>query len=170
VAGRDTSAQAILISDYQNLAFGSLGLGDRKSAQEALAKMLDAAQAAGNQAQASLAQNKTPQSISGAAFAYGILGWAELLNNHPQESIRASEAALAFDGQQAWIHANRAHAYLLADRTDQAKAIYLAHRGEEMYDEPFELSVLDDFAQLRKLGFDRPAMAEIEQLLGKVRK
>jgi hypothetical protein len=39
-----------------------------------------------------------------------------------------------------------------------------------MYDEPFELSVLDDFAQLRKLGFDRPAMAEIEQLLGKVRK
>jgi hypothetical protein len=170
VAGGDTSAQAILMSDYQNLAFGSLGLGDRKSAQEALAKMLDAAQAAGNQAQASLAQNKTPQSISGAAFAYGILGWAELLNNHPQESIRASEAALALDGQQAWIHANRAHAYLLADRADQAKAIYLAHRGEEMYDEPFELSVLDDFAQLRKLGFDRPAMAEIEQLLGKVRR
>ncbi|HYL36673.1 MAG TPA: hypothetical protein VEV17_12235, partial [Bryobacteraceae bacterium] len=182
-AGKDSSAPAILMSDYENLAFSELGSGDRKAAQEALAKMLDAAKAAVSQAQAALSEKKTLPAMLASAVAYGRLAWAELLNNHVEESIQASQTALAKDkpawmdaqawaGEQAWIdgqawmQANLAHGYLLADRLDQAKSIYLSHRGEEMYDEPFELSVLDDFAQLRKAGFGRPAMAEIEQGLG----
>ena len=70
------------------------------------------------------------------------------------------------DNQPAWIHANLAHAYLLSNQTEQAKALYLGHRGDEMRDDLFEISVQDDFAELRKLGFDRPMMEEIEKLLG----
>ena len=182
-AGKDSGGPAILMSDYENLAFSELGSGDHKSAQEALAKMLDAAKAAVSQAQAASAEKKTLPAMVASAVAYARLAWAELLNNHVEESIQASRNALAKDkpvwmdaqawaGEQAWINgqawmqANLAHAYLLANRLDQAKSIYLSHRGEEMYDEPFELSVLDDFAQLRKAGFDRPAMAEIAQGLG----
>jgi tetratricopeptide (TPR) repeat protein len=163
----DVSVQLLLASEYQDLAFARLGLSDRKGASDVLARLLDQAKTAANLAQASLEKNKSPETVTGAAFAYGTLGWAELLNNHPQESIRASRAALSLDDKQAWIHANLAHAYLMANQADQAKALYQAHRGEEMYDDIFEVSVLDDFAQLRKLGFDRPAMAEVEKLLGK---
>jgi hypothetical protein len=127
--------------------------------------MLDAANAALSQAPADPKQ--TPQARSAAALAQATLAWAELLNNHPKESIDASQKAIALDPQQAWMYANLAHAYLLSDRVDQAKSVYLAHRGEEMYGAPFELSVRDDLAQLRRLGLDRPAMAQIEQLLGK---
>jgi hypothetical protein len=182
--GRDPSAATVLALDYQNLAFGELGSGDRKSAQEALSQMRDAAQAAVSPAQAALDQTKTLPAWSNAAAAHARLAWAVLLNGHVEESIKDSQTALSKDkpawidaqawndeqawiNEQAWMHANLAHGYLLANRVDQAKAIYLKHRGEEMRGEPFELSVLDDLARLRELGFDNPAMAEIEQLLGK---
>ena len=159
-------AKPILMSDYQNLAFSKLGLGDRKGAEEAIAKLLESAKAEAAAAQSSLDRKKTTEAIDRAAFAYGTLGWAELISNHLQESIRASRSALLLDNKQSWIQANLAHAYLLAGQFYQASAIYLAHIGEEMYDDRFEISVLDDFGQLRKLGFDRPAIAQIEKMLG----
>jgi hypothetical protein len=158
--------QTTIMSGYQDLAFSRIGLGDLKGGMEAFVKSLEAAFAAANIAKESMEKKRTWEAVSRAATAYGNLGWAELLDQHPPESIQASEAALQLDNQPAWIHANLAHAYLLTNQADQAKALYLAHRGDEMYDDLFEVSVLDDFAQFRKLGFDRPMMEEIEKLLG----
>jgi AAA-like domain len=166
-AAQAAETDAILMSDYQNLAFSKLGMGDRKAAADAVAKLLESAKTGVAAAQASLDAKKTREAVDRAALAYGTLGWAELLNNHPQESIRASRSALLLDARQAWIHANLAHAYLLAGQLDQASAVYQAHVGEQMYDDRFEISILDDFAELRKLGFDRPAFAQMEKLLAR---
>jgi AAA domain-containing protein len=166
-ATQSSEAAAMLMADYQNLAFSKLGLGDRKAAADAIEKLLDNAKTEAASAQVSLDTKKSREAIDRAAIAYGTLGWAELLSNHPEESIRASRFALALDDKQAWIHANLAHAYLLAGQVDQASAVYLAHVGEQMYEDRFEISVLDDFAELRKLGFDRPAFAQMEKLLAR---
>ncbi|HTS49167.1 MAG TPA: AAA-like domain-containing protein [Bryobacteraceae bacterium] len=166
-ASEDAGGQAVLMSDYENLVFSKLGLGDRKGAADAVAKLLDRAKAEAAAAQASLDKKAASEAVDRAVFAYGTLGWAELLGNHPQESINASRSALKLaDEKPSWIQANLAHAYLLAGQVDQASSIYAAHVGEPMYDDRFEISVLDDFAQLRRLGFDRPAIAQMEKMLG----
>lgn len=166
-AAQETGEQAILMSDYQNLVFSKLGLGDRKGAADAVAQLLERAKSEVAAAQFSLDKKATSEAIDRAVFAYGTLGWAELLSNHPQESINASRSALRLvDDKPSWIQANLAHAYLLAGQVDQASSIYAAHVGEQMYDDRFEVSVLDDFAQLRRLGFDRPAIAQMEKMLG----
>ena len=161
----DATSEVTLASDFENLAFSRLGIDDRAGASEALARMLDAAKAAVRAAQARLNRKRTPQALATAAVARGTLGRAELLNGHPKESIQASQAALQLD-KQPWIYANLAHAYLIANQSDQARSLYLAHRGEEMYDEPFELAVLDDLSKFRKLGFNPPGMIVIEKLFG----
>lgn len=159
-------ARAALLNAYQLLGFARLGLGDRKGASQSFAESLSEAHAAVASAEASRQQKDTWEATSRASSAYGALAWAELLNGKLHESIGDSNTAVKLDDQPAWLYANLAHAELLSDQFDQARAIYLAHRGEEMYDELFEIAVLDDFDQLRKLGFDRPTMAETEKLLG----
>ncbi|HYK16363.1 MAG TPA: AAA-like domain-containing protein [Bryobacteraceae bacterium] len=162
---REGVADSALLVDYENLAFGKLGLGDRKGAQDAFAKLLERAKAEASNAQASLDAKKTPEAIERAAIAYNVLGWAELLNNNPQESIRALESVPAENRNQAWIQANLAHAFLLSGQFDHASSVYLAHLGEQMYDDRFEISVLDDLDELNKLGFDPPALAKVQKLL-----
>ena len=161
----EDDAEAALLVDYENLAFGKLGLGDRKGAQDALSRLLEHAKAEASSAQASMDAKKTPGTIEHAAIAYNVLGWAELLNNNPRESIRILDSVPAENKNQAWIQANVAHAFLLSGQFDQASSVYLAHVGEQMYDDRFEISVLDDLDELSKLGFDRPAIAKIEKLL-----
>jgi hypothetical protein len=153
-----------LLNAYQLLAFAKLGAGDRNGATEALAQSLADAKAAVASADSALNQKRTWAAVSRASSAHGALGWAELLNGHAQESIDATRAALQLDDKPAWLYANLAHAELMSNQFDQARALYLAHRGEEMYDELFEIAVLDDFEQLRKLGYDRPTVAAAEKL------
>ena len=53
-------------------------------------------------------------------------------------------------------------------RTDEARVLYLAHRGEKLAPDESDLwekAVLDDFAALRKAGLTDPLMNEIERLL-----
>jgi hypothetical protein len=166
-AGQEDDAESALLFDYENLAFSRLGMGDRKGASDAIAKLLDSAKAEANNARASLDAKKSAETIDHAAFAFNILGWAELLSNHPKESIQALESVPRETRNQAWIQANLAHAYLISGQFDQASSVYLAHIGEQMYDDRFEISVLDDLAELRKLGFDRPTITRVEKLLGR---
>ena len=166
-ATQEEDTEAALLVDYENLAFGRLGLGDRKGAMDAIAKLLSHAKAEVSNAQTSLEEKKSTENVEHAAAAYNILGWAELLNNHPDKSIRALESVPVENRKQAWVQANLAHAYLLSGQFDHASSVYLAHVGEQMYDDRFEISVLDDLDELRKLGFDRPAIAKIEKLLAR---
>ena len=162
---QEQEADSALLVDYENLAFGKLGLGDRKGAQDAFTRLLERAKAEANSAQAALSARKTQETVEHAAIAYNVLGWAELLNNNPQESIRAIDSVPAENRNQAWIQANLAHAFLLSGQFDHASSVYLAHVGEQMYDDRFEISVLDDLDELSKLGFDPPAIARVQKLL-----
>lgn len=51
---------------------------------------------------------------------------------------------------------------MLLGRTVEAKAIYLAHKGEPLQGKTWEQVIADDFAKLRKAGIESPLMAEIE--------
>lgn len=162
---QEDETESALLVDYENLAFGKLGMGDRKAAMDALAKLVDRAKAKAASAQALLDAKKTAETVDHAAIAYNVLSWAELLTNNPSESIRALSSVPPETKNQPWIQANLAHTYLLSGQFDQASTVYLAHVGEQMYDDRFEISVLDDLDELRKLGLDPPAIAKIEKLL-----
>ena len=63
-----------------------------------------------------------------------------------------------------WIDGNRAHALMFLGRTDEARKIYLAHRGEKTLDDDvWETVIRKDFAELGKSGLSDPLMDEIKK-------
>jgi Flp pilus assembly protein TadD len=60
---------------------------------------------------------------------YLSLGWHQLFNRKPRESIAASLKALELSPDHALIiNGNLAHAYLFDNQFDKAKAIYLENK------------------------------------------
>jgi hypothetical protein len=53
---------------------------------------------------------------------------------------------------------------MFLDRVDDARALYLQFRGEKKVqgEKSWETVVLEDFAELRKVGLAHPLMDEIE--------
>ena len=67
------------------------------------------------------------------------------------------------------IETNRAHALMFMERREEAKALYLAHKGKplpEADNQLWEQAIAEDFAKLRKAGLTHPMMADIEKELG----
>ena len=78
-------------------------------------------------------------------------------------ALEASELALGANTNQLWLLTNEAHALMFLRRTDEARAIYLTHRGEMADNEvTWEAAILGDFAEFRKKGLTDPLMDEIE--------
>jgi hypothetical protein len=50
-------------------------------------------------------------------------------------------------------------------RVDEARTLYLRYRGEKNVQDgkPWEILVVEDFAELRKAGLTHPLMDEIEK-------
>jgi hypothetical protein len=66
------------------------------------------------------------------------------------------------------IEINRAHALMFTE-SEEAKALYLAHKGKPMSEERKELwesVIVKDFAEFRKADLTHPMMADIEKELG----
>ena len=103
------------------------------------------------------------------AHAYGSLAWVRLLANRPAEARRAALQGLVLDDTQEWIRLNLAHTDLFEGRFDQAKAYYLKDKDEPrqqgQHGKTHGQIVLEDFADFRAAGIDRPEMAAIEDLL-----
>jgi hypothetical protein len=114
------ATQRALAIAYEDLAFGRLGLGDRKSADEYLDKALLAARAAVNITNQSIAKKSTSDLKKQLVNAYGSLAWTEVLNNHAKDAMQCAQEALRLDRAQPWINGNLAHAYLLLNQPDQA--------------------------------------------------
>ena len=90
-----------------------------------------------------------------------------LLAHEFQKSLDASDFAIAAAPGLVWLQTNRAHALLFLGRIDEARKIYLDHRGEKTLDDKiWEVAVREDFAELRKAGLTNPLMDEIEKLFG----
>ncbi len=99
---------------------------------------------------------------------YSELGWYQLFNRKPRESIAASLKALELSPDDAvLIKGNLAHAYLFDNQFDKAKAIYLESKNTKLRDDErtFSQAVLDDFKELEEAGVTHPDMEKIKALL-----
>ena len=85
------------------------------------------------------------------------------------KALNVAERAHALLPDDLMIETNRAHALMFSERAKDAKALYLAHKGEQLPDQDNELweqAIADDFVELRKAGVTNPMMADIENALG----
>ena len=98
---------------------------------------------------------------------YSNLGWCELFNRKPRESITASLKALKLSPDDpVMIKGNLAHAYLFNNQLEKAKAIYLENKDAKLHDgRPFSQVVLDDFKEFQEAGITHPDMEKIKTLL-----
>jgi len=98
---------------------------------------------------------------------YSDLGWYQLFNRKPRESIAASLKALELSPNDAvLIKGNLAHGYLLDNQFDKAKALYLENKDAKLDDErSFRQAVLDDFKELEEAGITHPDTEKIKALL-----
>lgn len=97
------------------------------------------------------------------------LGWYQLFNRKPRESIAASLKALELSPDDAvLIKGNLAHGYLLDNQFDKAKALYLEIKDAKLGGDERTLrqAVLDDFKELQDAGVTHPDMEKIKALLG----
>ncbi len=98
---------------------------------------------------------------------YTELGWYQLFNRKPSESIAASLKALELSPDDSvLIKGNLAHAYLFDNQFDKARALYLENRDAKIDDErTFKQAVLDDFKEFQDAGITHPDIDKIKALL-----
>jgi hypothetical protein len=67
--------------------------------------------------------------------------------------------------EQLWLRGIRAHALMFLGRVEEARAIYLGHRGAKNVwgEKSWETVVTRDFAELRMAKLTHPLMDEIEK-------
>ena len=95
------------------------------------------------------------------------LGWYQLFNRKPSESIAASLKALELSPDKAvMINGNLAHGYLFDNKFEKAKGIYLENKDAKLHDgRAFAQVVLDDFKEFQEAGITHPDMEKIKALL-----
>lgn len=100
------------------------------------------------------------------AIARANLSWYALFAKHPETALAASERALSL-APDAWLaQLNRAHALLFLGRVDEARAVYLGHKGEFIDgSRKWETTVVEDFHEFRSRGLDHPQITSIEEAL-----
>ena len=83
-------------------------------------------------------------------------------------ALAAAERNHALFPDNLTIVPNRAHAHMFMEHNEEAKALYLAHKGEvfDQSGELWERVIGQDFAEFRKAGLTHPMMADIEKELG----
>ena len=85
------------------------------------------------------------------------------------KALNVADRAHALLPDDLMIETNRAHALMFSEREKEAKALYLAHKGEQLPEQDnklWEQVIADDFVELRKAGVTHPMMADIENALG----
>jgi tetratricopeptide (TPR) repeat protein len=107
-----------------------------------------------------------PSTKKNLVSALGSASWAALLANRPQPAAKYAEEALALDPSQIWIDINRAHAYLLLGRFNEAMNIYRARKDlRRPNNKSYTDDIKDDFAQFRKLGIGVAELTRVENEL-----
>jgi uncharacterized protein len=95
--------------------------------------------------------------------------WYTLFVRDFTKALTVADRSHALFPDSLVIETNRAHALMFIGRADEAKALYLAHKGESMSEADnklWERVITDDFSEFRKAGLMHPMMADIEKELG----
>jgi TPR repeat protein len=105
------------------------------------------------------------------AWALRNVAWYAVFAREFVKALTVSDRAHALLPDDLTIEPKRAHALMfLEGREEDAKALYLAHKGEviSLGEDawPWESAIAAEFAELRKAGLMHPMMADIEKELG----
>jgi tetratricopeptide (TPR) repeat protein len=98
----------------------------------------------------------------------GSMGHHFVLAHDFAEALEVADQAILLAPDQLWLYANRAHALMFLGRTEEARSLYLKYRGEKdvLEGKSWQTAILEDFAELRKVGLKSRLMDEIEKLFG----
>jgi TPR repeat protein len=97
-----------------------------------------------------------------------VILWAVFAKDFTK-ALTVADRAHAFFPDNLSIQTNRANALMFSGHFEEAKALYLAHKGEpvpEKNNRLWEQIIADDFAAFRKAGLTHPMMADVEKELG----
>src|SRR5215813_4785063 len=85
------------------------------------------------------------------------------------KALALADRARSLSPDELMFESYRAHALMFLERGEEAKALYLAHKGEPVSGldgKPWERVIVGAFSDLREAGLTHPMMAEIEKELG----
>jgi TPR repeat protein len=103
------------------------------------------------------------------AGTLSTVAWFALFAGEFLKALTVADRSHALFPDDLGIETNRAHALMFLGREEEAKALYLAHKGKPV-SEPdgqlWERVIAEDFAEFRTAGLTHPMMAEIEKELG----
>ena len=95
--------------------------------------------------------------------------WYALFAKDFTKALTVSDRAHILFPNNLEIETNRAHALMFIGRDEEAKTLYLAHKGEPVSEADkiiWEQAIAEDFEDFRKAGLTHPMMADIEKELG----
>ena len=104
------------------------------------------------------------------AEALTAVAWGLLFVRNFERALALTERALRLDPDSLAIQTNRAHALLFLGQLDEARALYIAHKGERISQtnsKIWEEVIADDLKELREAGLDHPVFIEILSALQK---
>ena len=103
------------------------------------------------------------------ARALNEVAWRALFAREFTKALTVADRSHALFPDDLSIESKRAHVLMFIGQDEEAKALYLAHKGkvsEWSGGKLWEQIVTDDFAKLGKAGLTHPMMADIEKELG----
>jgi TPR repeat protein len=95
--------------------------------------------------------------------------WFALFAKEFTKALTVADRSHALFPDSVAVEPNRAHALMFMERREEAKALYLAHKGKPLSEQDnrlWERVIVGDFAEFRKAGLTHPMMADIEKELG----
>jgi tetratricopeptide (TPR) repeat protein len=100
------------------------------------------------------------------------LAWTAVLAHDFKTTLASAERALELSPNSLVALANKAHALLFLDRVDEARQMYLKHKGRPgpvLNGLTWDRLIATDFVAMRRSGLNLPAMTQIETELGVVK-
>jgi len=95
--------------------------------------------------------------------------WYALFAKEFTKALTIANRSHALFPDNLSIESNRAHALMFIGRDEEAKALYLLHKGKPLSETDnrlWEQVIAEDFAALGKAGLSHPMMSDIENALG----
>ena len=97
----------------------------------------------------------------------GFIANADLVAKQPAKALVALEDATPVTPDLNWLDLIRAEALLVLGRDDEARPLFLKHRGEVSFGgKTYDVLVIDGFKRMREEGVTDPLMDEIEKAFG----
>jgi hypothetical protein len=97
--------------------------------------------------------------------AYLTLSWQQVLVRNFDAALEATRRGREWDGAYFALDANRAHALLFLGKVDEARELYLSHRGEQVLGRHWEEVMLEDLDLLEAAGIEHPEFPALRKLL-----